>query len=290
MALGDYLSGDQRNAYEALNNLFSSYGLQSLAPKIFQYIQNGYSADTVSIMLQDTPEYKQRFAGNEDRKQKGLHVLSPAEYLSVESSYRQIMRQAGLPQGFYDQPADFNKFIGNDMSPTELKQRVDLEVQNTTLANSALKSALEQMYGIDQEHVTAYFLDPGRAAPLLQRQAAAAAIGAEALKRGLEIPSAAEQFATAGVTSQQAAQAYGQIAMEKPQYEQIAHQYNENVSQLEMERTLFENNTTGANAGAPPGESPQAKLERLASWNRARSQGRAGAAAGGLARSTSGTV
>jgi hypothetical protein len=291
MALADSLSGDKRNAYEALNNLFSSYGLGSLAPKIFDYIQKGFSADTVSILLQDTPEYKQRFAGNEERRKLGLPVLSPSEYLSVESSYRQIMRQGGLPQGFYDQASDFNDMIGKDISPTELKQRVDMAAQASTLANTNYKRALEQMYGIDQSHLTAYFLDPERATPLLQRQAAAAAIGAEALKRGFQPSSQSEDFATAGVTAAQAAQAYGQMAMEMPDYQKIASQYGEKVSQFEMERALLESNTTGNQAeGGFMKESPQAKLERLASWARANATGSRGAAQTGLAQSTSGMV
>ncbi len=295
MAIGDSLYGEQRNAYEALNNLFSSYGLQSLAPKIFDFIQKGYSADTIGILLQDTSEYKQRFAGNELRRAQGLPVLSPNEYLSVESSYRQLMKQAGLPEGFYDSPADFNDFIGKDLSPTELKGRVDLAAQASTLANPAYKSALEKMYGVDQSHVTAYFLDQEKALPLLQKQAAAAAIGAEALKRNLQLSSNLEDYAAAGLTSQQAAQAYTQIAQELPQYQQIAGQYGEKTTQNEFEHAIFETGTTGL-AGAGEGyaqlggENPSAKFERLQSWNRARAAGQAGGAAQGLARTTSGRV
>lgn len=292
MALQDSLSGEQRNAFEALNNLFSSYGLQSLAPKIFDFIQKGYSADTIGILLQDTPEYKQRFAGNEQRRAAGLPVLSPAEYLSVESSYRQIMRQGGLPPGFYDGPTDFNDMIAKDMSPSELKQRVDLASQASTLANFSYKQALEKMYGIDQAHLTAYFLDPDRATPLLQKQAAAAAIGAEALKRGFQLSSNLEDYATAGVTAQQAAQAYSQMALEMPDYQKIAAQYNQNVTQNEFEHAILETATTGLGSGGEQvgGENPQAKLERLASWNRARATGARGGAVTGLAQSTSGMV
>ena len=295
MAIGDSLYGEQRNAYEALNNLFSSYGLQSLAPKIFDFIQKGYSADTIGILLQDTSEYKQRFAGNELRRAKGLPVLSPNEYLSVESSYRQLMKQAGLPEGFYDQPSDFNDFIGKDLSPTELKGRVDLASQATTLANPAYKSALEKLYGVDESHLTAYFLDQEKSLPLLQKQAAAAAIGAEALKRNLQLSRNLENYAEAGLTSQQAAQAYTQIAQELPQYQQIAGQYGERVTQNEFEHAIFETGTTGlggAAEGYPQvgGENPAAKFERLQSWSRAHAAGQAGGAAQGLVRTTSGRV
>ncbi len=281
--LGSLLSGEQRNAYEALNNLFSAYGLQTLAPKIFDYIQKGFSADTISILLQDTQEYKTRFAGNEARKAKGLPVLSPAEYLSTEASYRQLMRQSGLPEGFYDQSSDFNDFIGKDVSPTELKSRVDLASQFATLASPALKDALQQMYGVDEGHITAYFLDPERALPSIQKQAAAATIGAEALRRGLKVSSRAEDYALAGVNQQQASQIYGQIAEELPDYQTIGHQYGMDVSQETLEQAAFGPTTE-------EGQRAQGNITRLASWNRARAVGKAGAAQTGLARSTSGRV
>lgn len=292
MAIGDALYGEQRNAFEALNNIFSSFGLGSLAPKIFDFIQKGYSADTIQILLQDTPEYKQRFAGNELRRQRGLPVLAPNEYLSVESSYRQLMRQAGLPEGFYDSPSDFNDFIGKDMSPTELKSRVDMAAHAAELANPAEKRALEELYGVDTSHLTAYFLDQERSLPMLQRQAAAAALGAEALKRGLQANREfLEYTAGAGTTVQQAAQAYAQIQTELPQYQQIANQYGERVDQRLMEYALLEPNTTGfADLPDRYREGPTATLERLQSWQRGRAKGEAGAAAQGLARPTGGRV
>jgi hypothetical protein len=277
------LSGEKRDAFQLLNNLFGSYGLGSLGGKIFEYIQNGYSADTISILLQDTPEFKQRFAGNQMRKQRGLPVLSPAEYLSVESSYRQLMRQAGLPQGFYDQPADFNDFIGKDIAPTEVKTRIDLASQATALAQPAYKEALQKMYGLTNSELTAYFLDEDKALPILQKQAAAAAIGAEALKRGLRISDQSENYALGGVTQQQAAQAYGTIADQLPDYQQFAHSFGEQVSQEDFEQAMF-------GGGASGQETPSRKLERLASWNRARAKGASGGAASGLARSTSGQL
>jgi hypothetical protein len=277
------LTGEKRDAFLAINNLFSSYGLQSLAGKIFEYIQNGYSADTISILLQDSSEYKQRFAGNEMRKQKGLPVLSPAEYLSVESSYRQLMRQAGLPQGFYDQPSDFNDFIGKDIAPTEVKTRIDLASQATALAHPQYKEALQKMYGLTDSQITAYFLDEDKALPILQKQAAAAAIGAEALKRGLTISEQSENYALSGVTQQQAAQAYGTIAQQLPGYQQFAGSFGEQVSQSDFEQAMF-------GGGAAGQEDPTHKLERLASWNRARAVGASGAAAGGLARSNAGRL
>ena len=283
MAYIDNLSGEQRDAYAALTSLFNGYGLQSLAGKIFDYIQKGYSADTISILLQDTSEYKQRFAANEQRKDRGLPILSPAEYLSTEASYRQLMRQSGLPEGFYDQPSDFTSFISKDVSPSELKSRVDLASQATALAPPAYKEALRQMYGLSEGTITAYFLDADRALPIIQREAAAAAIGAEALKRGLSISSKAEEYALSGVTQEQAAQAYGSIADNLPKYATFSSAFGEEIDQADFEQAMF-------GGGAAGQEDPTSRLNRLASWNRARSKGVSGSAQAGLARNTAGRL
>src|SRR5205085_5571275 len=63
----DYLKGPERDAFLALSNEFKRFGLESLAGKIFEYVKQGFGADVIALLLQDTPEYKQRFAGNELR-------------------------------------------------------------------------------------------------------------------------------------------------------------------------------------------------------------------------------
>jgi hypothetical protein len=238
------LSGPGRDAYIALNNLFTSYGLQSLAPKIYDFIKQGYSADTISILLQQTSEYKQRFAGNDARLKAGLPVLSPAQYLATEDSYRQIMQQSGLPKSFYDQPSDFQNFIAGDMSPTELNSRVQLATQATALASPAYKQALNQM-GIDDGHLAAYFLDQNRALPMIQKAAATAAIGAEALQRGFQFNQEnAGNLAAEGITQAQAASGYGQIGQQYGQLKNLASIYGGAWNQQMAEQDVFVGGTS----------------------------------------------
>lgn len=236
----DQLQGTQRDAYLAVTNLFKSYGLESLAPKIYDYIKNGYSGDTISILLQDTPEYKTRFAGNEARRAAGLPVLSPGQYLSTEASYKQIMQAAGLPAGFYDQPSDFTTWIGKDVSPTEIQSRVDLATQATVLSNPSYRQALNQM-GIKDSELTAYFLDPTKALPHLQKAAATAAIGAEALNQGLTFNQQyAEQLANQGISKQQAQQGYSNIKQNLQSYQNLANIYGgEQYTQQTGEQAVF---------------------------------------------------
>lgn len=266
------LTGANRDAFIALNTLFTSYGLGTLAPKIFSYIQNGYSADTISLLLQDTAEFKQRFAGNELRKKQGLAVLSPADYLATEASYRQIMASAGLPPSFYDQPSDFANWIGGDVSPTEIKSRVDLATAATTMADPLVKQQLAAYYGVDDAHLNAYFLDQGKALPLLQKQAQAAAFGAEAARRGLlSDRQTMEDYVTQGFTQSQASQGFQQVADELPNLQALAERFGTTFSQGEEESTVFGTNTDSL-----------AKKRGLASQERALFGGNSGAAAAGL--------
>ncbi|AUG87340.1 hypothetical protein SEA_OLICIOUS_13 [Streptomyces phage Olicious] len=267
------LQGENRDAFMALNSLFKQYGLGSLAGKIYDYVKNGYGADTISILLQDTPEYKKRFAANEARTKLGMPVLSPAEYISIENSYRQIMRQSGLPEGFYDSTDDFTNWISGDMSPTELQSRVDLATQATALANPAYKAALKQM-GLSDGELTAYFLDQKKALPYLQKSAATAAIGAEALQRGLGFDQQyAEELATAGISRDQASQGYAKIADEFSDLGTLGQVYGGGWTQRQAEEDVFVGGT---------GASQQ--RERLINRERGSFSGTTGGARGGLAQ------
>lgn len=266
------LSGEDRDAFAALQSLFASYGLASLAPKILEYVQQGYGADTITILLQQTSEYKQRFAANEARRKKGLPVLSPAEYLSVESSYRQLMRAAGLPPGFYDTPEDFNNLIAADVSPTEMQSRVNMANQQTNLADPFVKQALGQM-GLSQGDLVAYYLDPNRALPILQKQAQVSQIGAAALRNKLDFDQQrAESWALQGITTDAAQQGFGAIAGFLTQAEKLATIYGQEYNQATAEAEVF------GQSGAA-----QQQRKKLASQERGAFSGATGGARGGLA-------
>jgi hypothetical protein len=266
------LQGSQRDAFVALNALFTSYGLSTLAPKIFSYIQNGYSADTISVLLQETPEYKQRFAGNEMRKKAGLAVLNPADYLATEASYRQIMASAGLPKGFYDSPADFASWIGGDVSPTELKGRVDLVTAATTQANPYVKQQLKALYGVDEGQIAAYFIDQHRALPLLQKQEQASEFAAAAAQQGLLTDrQRMEDYVTSGFSLSQASQGFAQVAQELPNLQALSARFGVTFGQVAEEQSVF-----GTSADSV------AKKRNLVNSERSQFGGAAGTAASGL--------
>jgi hypothetical protein len=171
----------------AMVELLKGWGLEALAPAVLNFLQDGYTQDQVSILIQDTPEYKQRFQGNELRRAKGLPVLSPRDYLSVESSYKQIMSTAGLPVGFYDDPSDFADWIGKDVAPQEVSERVGYAVDAAQRVDPATVDTFQQWYGIGTNDLAAFFLDQERALPQIQRIAKGARIGAAGKREGLDM-------------------------------------------------------------------------------------------------------
>lgn len=220
------LTGANRDAAVALTALFKSYGLESLAPRIVDFIKQGYSADTISLLLVDTHEYKQRFAGNDARLKAGLPVLSPAEYLSVESSYREVMKNAGMPAGFYDSPDDFKSWIAGDVSPTEIKSRVDAAADVIHSADPNVIAQFKKYYTTGD--MVAFALDQKRAAPLVGKAFEAAKIGGAAANQGLSVGrDLSERLASEGVTRQQAEQGFGLIASEKDSANSLAAIYGQ---------------------------------------------------------------
>lgn len=272
------LTGENRDAYAALQSLFNGYGLGSLAGKIYDYAKQGYGADTISLLLQNTKEYQERFAGNVERQKAGLPVLSPADYLSTEQAYRQIMQDAGLPKGFYDSPTDFKNWIAGDVSPTEVKGRVDLASANLMQSSPETLSALKNMYGVDDKYITAYFLDRNRALPLLQKQAQAAQFGGEALKRGLTTNTQdLEDFVTAGLSLGQVSQGFQAVAEALPNIQAIANRYGQKpFTQQELEQDII--GGQAANLG-------ETRRKSLASQERALFGGFGGATSTGLSTS-----
>lgn len=180
----------QVNAIENLTRTFELYGLGSLAGKIAEFVKQGYGDDTVALLLQETDEYKQRFSANEARRKAGLPVLSAREYLAAETSYRDILRAAGLPSGFYDSQDDFTKFIAADVSPAEMNQRVAAASVFLENADPVYKNALSQLYNMDSGDMLAYVLDPERALPLVQRRVTAVRVGGAVAREGFQLQQA----------------------------------------------------------------------------------------------------
>ena len=240
------LSTADRSAANALHSLFDSFGLSSLAGKILSYIKAGDNADTIMLQLQDTKEWKTRFAGNELRKKAGMDVLSPSAYLATESSYRQVMRQQGLPSGFYDDPSDFAGYIGKDVSPQEIQTRATAYTEFANRSTDfATKQALAQN-GLGMGDLAAYFMDKDRAVPLLQQKVSQINIQTAANRQNLGIDNKrAAYLASIGIDQNTAEKGYTTIGQMLPEMKNLSSVYGIGYDQTAAEAEVF----GGARAG-----------------------------------------
>jgi len=232
---------ERMGVYASMADRFNKYGLTGLANKIKELAIKGATESTITLELMETPEYQQRFAANADRLKKGLSALTPAEYVNVEDSYRQVLRAYGLRQ--FDNDAYVRQFIANDMSPTELSNRVVTAVQRVQNADPAIVAQLKQYYGIGAPDMVAYVLDPEQQFQKIERQIAASEIGVAAGRQGLTAGvSVAEQLAAQGVTQAQAQKGYATIADILPTAEKLSDIYGTTIDeyrQSEGEQEVF---------------------------------------------------
>lgn len=250
MAWDDNLTGENRDIYAALNGLFSSYGLGSFSDKIKNYLIQGYSQDTIAVLLQETPEYKQRFKAIDQRRQKGLPTISPGDYVRLEQEYKNIFRQNGIPASIFDTQAELDNYIANDVSVAEMTDRVNLARQSILSDNPTVRATYQAWYGagLSEGDAIAMVLAPDKALPELERKARAAALGAASNQQGVGVnQTRAEELANLGVAADQALQGFGQVAEIDRTATGLASRYGLDYSRADAENASLLDNAAAKN-------------------------------------------
>jgi hypothetical protein len=222
-----------------MNATLASWGLGALSKTLRQLIVRGdTNPDTLSLELSQTKEYKQRFSANEARIKNGLAELKPAEYMALEEGYRQVLQSYGMPKGFYDSDADFSKFIGNDLSVSELQARVQVAHDQYTAAPDYVKNLWSSYFGTKGDALAA-ILDPKTATAIIQDRAQQVALGGAAAQYGFNInQQRAQQFQQAGVSLDAARQAYQKIQASHGTDQSIAKRFGTTFGQDQEENSL----------------------------------------------------
>jgi hypothetical protein len=216
------------------------WGIGSLYNDAVRILKQGLNADAVIAQLQDTKAYKQRFFYNDIRQKNGLPVLSPAEAVATENQMRQILRQFGMPAGFYDTTQDIGNFIAKNISASELADRATAARDLYMNAPEETKAYWKQHYGATDGDAIAAILDPDKALPLVQRKLQAANIGGSAARQGLgESTTRAEELAARGLTADQAQTGFGQVAATFQGDSAIANRFGTSYTQSDAENAVF---------------------------------------------------
>lgn len=200
------------DAFSRLRSLLSRVGLTELEGAVQGIIQSGTvdlnDPNAIIFAIRDQPAYQRRFAGNAARVKRGLPELDPASYVGLEETYRQLMQSNGLPPDFYDRQDDFQRLIEGDVSPQELQTRIQEGYNKVQQADPEVRRQMQELYGIGDNELAAYFLDPSpdKGVAVLTRAAQAAQIAARGREQGgLQLTAAqAEQLASRGISPEEA--------------------------------------------------------------------------------------
>lgn len=192
--------------------LLDSYGLGSLTDWYWSKVVSGEPDAQIMIELRKTPEYAARFPGMAELSKNG-RAIDEGTYISIEKQYVSLFRQAGLPEGFYDSPDDFGKFIGSEVSPQEMGARLDVARRYVFESPPEVLDEAARLYGLRTGDLMAAALDPTKSLPILQNRFNAAAAGAASKLSGYGVltQAEAERVGLAGQSFMQDAQAFGQL-------------------------------------------------------------------------------
>jgi len=136
-------------------------------------------------------------------------------------------------------PSDFNKYItswiGGNVAPTEIKNRLDTARQWATSVDPNIKKALKDFYGVDESGIALYALAPDITEQELIKRNKIVNIAAEARGQTLDITKdLATSLVDKGIENQQARQAFGQVAKEKETYGVLSGIEGTNLTQSDL--------------------------------------------------------
>jgi hypothetical protein len=257
----------KRDAFALIEATMRSYGFtEDELKELNTYIQAGLlnpklGPEQMVLQLRQLPVYKARFAGNEERRARGLNALSEANYLLQENAYAETLRQYGL-QRFVTR-GQFATFIGNDISNTEVGRRVKTAVERLQMGDPAILRQLRSYYAITDSDIVAYFLNPKEVLPELESKVTTAEIGATAGQYGLDTGLArASDLERYGVDLERARRGYSNIAQLLPRTTTLSDIYKQ--AGIDYTQTTAEEEEFKGLASAKRAREKLAELETAA--------------------------
>jgi hypothetical protein len=204
-----------KSAKAMLAQTLSNYGLDpSLVSTLWDdwHIGQGKSIEQVMIDIPQTTQFQARFPRYAEI-QKAHPGFGVADYINYENAVKEQNQRYGLPDNFYSSGEDIANNIIKGVSASEREDRVKLGVAAAIQSPVETRSEMARLYGVDLGHLAAYFIDPARAEPELQKQVAAAAIGGSAVRSqfGLLSRAEAESIAQLGLSEQEVGKGFADL-------------------------------------------------------------------------------
>ena len=285
----------------AIEAVIQSYGLMDLWQGVDKYLRQGYTNPSdILQMVSFDEDYQQTFykrfpaikmirEENARRSARGEPIIpeiSAADYVADEYAYSQATRD--LP-GKWATPENITAWIAGDVSPVEVKGRIDLAKQYIDYQiNPEVRAELRDIYGLTDEDMLDYVLSDPRRREELQAEfdvrMKQATVGGAARSRGMGISSSLrDEIASSSdlsYTFGQAASAFDNVEVESDTYAKLSAISGINTSRDDLIREEF---------GLAGGASTTKLKKRLASQERSRFAGSSAVGANSLRVSGLGT-
>lgn len=281
---------EKSDAYKRLFDEFNALGLGALVEDSKDLLMKATSISQMPEALRNTKAYMTRFSANDARIKAGLTALSPASYIAMEDKYQKVMRQYGLPEsyyatGTYGKQEGFEKLIANDVSNTELEDRLITAQERVIRGAPQIAQALKEFYPeITNGDILAYALDPANAIKNIQRKVTTAEIGGAALQqKGLTTSLArAEELQRYGVDKAAATAGYSTIGAGLQRGSELAAIYGESpYTQTTAESEVFK--LSGE-------QEARKQRQKITGLEKATFGGKSGLTGGALARDRAGGI
>lgn len=218
--------------FATLRTILTRYGLISLYDRAVEWMVSGIadSPERLEIALRETTEFQERFAGMFIREREGYPPISVDTYLAWENQAFQLAHAYGFPPGFYDEPADFARAIGNNLSLVEWEQRLAGYAEVASLGRETVRQALSQHMGeaegstagdlLTDGDIAAWFADPERGLQAIRARVRGAEVSAAAMGSGFGALTAAEALRVGNVMDEGGAQqAFAELARRRELFE-----------------------------------------------------------------------
>lgn len=271
----DFTEADQANMQSALAGL----GVGDLFDRAWNYYLDpkGGGGDQAATLtwLETTPEFETHFPGLKQLREKG-QAITPGQWSIYYNAIQEEAVSAGLPPGMIDRE-DIGKMLVGGVSKNEAIGRISAAGQSVYNADPALIQKMRD-YGMTDGDLTAFYLDPDKAAPLLERKAqeGQARIGAALQRGGYDISlSQAKNLQTMGVDEQEAEAGAAALFGMHPLFENTIGETTQgsNITTEEQLAAQFGNDLVA-----------QQEIDQRRKTRQANFQGGGGAATGGAGR------
>jgi hypothetical protein len=248
-AKADAVAAQRKSAFEITKERFANAGMKELGEEITAIYQGtgvdrfGKKFDEIPttgegfyLALINTKSYYDRFGKvNEDRLAKGFRALDERTIIGMEDEYQQVLQAYNQPAGFYDSPQDYQTFLKNNYSKADVASALQASADFVAAKDPAIRKELQDLFGIDDAALTAYFADPNKGQKILENIAGKNMNTAAALIAGLsrEDATIGQQYGAGSFTYEQNRQRYSQASRSLETTGSLASIYGENFGAKE---------------------------------------------------------